>query len=155
MAFQARVNSRQAVTASAAALRILAVLLGLFFLAQGLNKLAWLGDSSQLSERLDRWAAGGTAAMRWYIDTIAMPGVPLFARLVPLGEMAVGVALMIGFWPRLFAALAAIMVANFHFASGALRSLDFLRDGAGLPVLGGLLALAIGGSRLPWSVRRS
>jgi hypothetical protein len=28
-----------------------------------------------------------------------------------------------------------------------------LIDGAGLPVMGGLLALAIGGARLPYSVR--
>ena len=38
------------------------------------------------------------------------------------------------------------MVANFHFALGSYFSLEFFIDGAGLPVMGGLLALTIGGS---------
>jgi hypothetical protein len=45
------------------------------------------------------------------------------------------------------------MVLNFHVASGALFQYRFLTNGFGLPVLGGLLALAVGGVRLPWSVR--
>jgi len=46
------------------------------------------------------------------------------------------------------------MVLNFHFATSAFWSVDFLRDGTGFPVLGGLLAVAINGSRLPFTVSR-
>ena len=136
------------------ALRILALLLGVFFVFQGISKLPWLFDSSILAGRLQDWLGGAPAdSVRWYIETIARPGLPLFARLVPLAELSTGVALVLGFWPRLFAALALAMVVNFHFALGSYFSWEFLIDGAGLPVMGGLLALVIGGARLPWSVR--
>ena len=75
----------------------------------------------------------------------------MFARLVPIGEMVGGAALLLGIWPRLAAAAAFLMVLNFHVASGAIFQYRFLTNGFGLPVLGGLLALAIGGSRLPWT----
>jgi uncharacterized membrane protein YphA (DoxX/SURF4 family) len=129
-------------------------MLGLFFLSQGSNKLAWLLDSGILGERLHTWMRGAAPGVRWYIETIAVPGVPIFARLVPVAELSTGLALLVGFWPRLAAGLAFVMVLNFHFALGNFFApREFLLDGAGLPVLGGLLAIAIGGARLPWSVR--
>jgi len=135
------------------ALRTLALVLGVFFVFQGLNKLPWLLDSGILVERLQNWSGNAVPSQRWYIETIAAPGVPLFARLVPLAELSSGAALILGFWPRLVAALALAMVANFHFALGSYFSWEFFIDGAGLPVMGGLLALAISGARLPWSLR--
>jgi uncharacterized membrane protein YphA (DoxX/SURF4 family) len=130
------------------------LLVGAFFVSQGVSKLPWFVDSGILSERLQGWMRNAPApSVRWYIETIAMPGVPLFARLVPLAELATGAALIVGFWPRLTAAVALAMVANFHFALGSYFSWEFLIDGAGLPVMAALLALAVGGTRLPWSVR--
>ena len=134
-------------------LRTAALLLGLYFLFQGMSKLPWLLDSGILAERLEDWRRDAVPLQRWYIDTVATPGVPLFARLVPLAELATGAALIVGFWSRLVAALAFAMVANFHFALGSYFSPQFFVDGSGLPVMGGLLALAINGARLPWSIR--
>jgi uncharacterized membrane protein YphA (DoxX/SURF4 family) len=51
-----------------------------------------------------------------------IPGTPLFARLVPLGEFAAGAALIAGFWPRMAATVAFLMVLNFHFATSAFWS---------------------------------
>jgi uncharacterized membrane protein YphA (DoxX/SURF4 family) len=139
---------------AATALRVLAVLLGVFFVFQGLNKLPWLLDSGILAERLQGWMRNAPApTVRWYIETIAMPGVPLFARLVPLAELSTGISLIVGFWTRVVAMLALVMVANFHLALGSYFSVEFMRDGAGPPVMGALLALAIGGVRLPWSLK--
>jgi len=45
------------------------------------------------------------------------------------------------------------MLVNFYIASGAILTYGFLTNPYGLPVLGGTLALAIGGVRLPWSLR--
>lgn len=132
-------------------LRVLALMLGVFFLAMGLNKLAWLTDSGILMGKLQIFLKGASPSAAWYIQTIAMPGVPLFARVVPIAELATAVALMAGFWTRLAAALALLMVLNFHFATGEVFSRAFLLDGAGPPVLGALLALAIGGGKLPWT----
>jgi hypothetical protein len=46
------------------------------------------------------------------------------------------------------------MVLNFHFASGIIFTLGYLTNGYGLPVVGSLLALALGGRSLPLSVTR-
>jgi len=135
-------------------LRALGLMLGGFFIVNGLDKLAWFADSSILAQRLEGWLQDAVPSTRWYLETVAAPGVPLFARLVPLAELSTGVALILGFWTQLVAALAFLMVANFHFARGFFYEWEFLMDGTGLPVLGGLLVLALGGLRLPFSVSR-
>ena len=51
-------------------------------------------------------------------------------------------------------ALVAVFFAfNFHVAAGTLFHYSFLTNAYGLPVLGGTLALALGGVRLPLSLR--
>ena len=141
-------------TVGAYGLRALALMLGVFFFFDGLDKLAWFADSSILAQRLDGWLQGAAPSTRRYLETVAASGVPLFARLVPLAELATGLALILGFWTRLAAALAFLMVMNFHFARGFLHQWEFLTDGMGLPLLGGLLALFLAGSRLPLSMSR-
>ena len=49
--------------------------------------------------------------------------------------------------------IAFFMVLNFAVASGIIFAYAYLTNGYGLPVLGSTLGLAIGGARLPWSVR--
>ena len=141
--------------AAAAGLRVMAFMVGVFFLSMGLNKLAWLADSSILMHKFDIFLKGASPQTRWYLDTIAKPGVPLFARIVPLAELSTAAALMLGVWVRLAAALALVMVLNFHFATGELLTREFLLDGAGLPLLGALLALAIAGGDLPLTLGSS
>ena len=85
---------------------------------------------------------------------MAIPGTAVFARLVPLGEIAAGVALITGVWTSVAAFLAFVMVLNIHVASGALFTYAMLTNGYGLPVLGSALGLAFGGVRLPLSLRR-
>ena len=136
------------------AVRALAFMFGLFFLFNGLDKLAWFSDSGILAARVQGWLQNAPPSSRWYIETLT-PGVPLFARLVPLAELSIGVALIIGFWTRVTAAIALLMVLNFHFARGFIFDPEFLIDGTGFPVLGGLLVLALGRWALPLSVSKS
>ena len=91
---------------------------------------------------------------RWYLETVCLPGAGVFARVVLLGEAAAGTALVLGAYTRLAALVAMLMVLNFHFASGVIFQYAYLTNGYGLPVLGGLLALAIGGTSLPLSLRK-
>ena len=155
MATQARVRRAAAVSPGVLGLRLLAVMLGLFFIGMSSSKVAWLTDSSILLNKFQTiFLPKAPAIVRWYLETICIPGAPLFARLVPLGELATGLALVLGFWTRMAAIVALLMVLNFHFATSAFWSIDFIRDGTGLPVLGGLLAIAINGARLPFSVSR-
>src|SRR3989338_2105312 len=80
------------------ALRLLACVLGLFFVFNAVDKIAWLGDSGILAARLAGWLEHAPPSARWYIETVAMPAVPLFARLVPLAELSAGRPAGPGLW---------------------------------------------------------
>ena len=135
---------------------IVRIFTGVFFLFEGIGKLGWILNSSILSGRFNGWlseAAPGSMS-RWYLEHVAIPGTAVFARLVPLGELSAGVALIAGIWTPLAAFLAFVMVLNIHIASGTIFRYAFLTNGYGLPVLGSTLGLALGGIRLPLSLRR-
>ena len=139
-------------SASACGLRLLSVFMGIFFLFMALDKTAWMADPGLLTAQLRGWQDAAPQPSRWYLETLAIPGAPVFARLVLVGEFTVGVALIAGFQVRLAAMAGLFMVLNFHFAMGVLLKYSYLWNGYGPPVLGSLLALAIGGARLPFSV---
>lgn len=138
----------------AIALSALRIFLGVFFLFMGIGKIAWLTDASLLAKQLAEWMESAGPLSRWYVQTICLPGAPVFARVVPLAEVSTGLALMLGIYTRPAATLALLMLLNFHFASGIIFTYGYLTNGYGLPVLGGLLALSLGGSNLPASVKR-
>ena len=149
---QARTRGAAVAATGSFGLRLLAIAIGVFFLGMFSSKLAWFADSNILLLKFQNiFLPKAPPIVRWYLETVCIPGTPLFARLVPLGELTAGLALIFGFWMVAVAAL--LTVLNFHFATSAFWSIDFLRDGTGLPLLGGLLAIAISGRRLPFSVR--
>ena len=127
------------------ALLVLRISLGVFFIFEGWDKLPWMTDPGLLATALQKWADAGAPSSRWYIETILLPGVSVFARLVFLGEVAAGLALISGIWLRPAAILTFLMVLNIHFAHSSIFQFGFLSKGDGLPILGGLLALAIAG----------
>jgi len=138
-------------------LALLRVCIGIFFIFEGIGKIRWFTDTSLLAAQLRGWAQAMPAAS-WshaYLERVAIPYSSIFARLVPLGEITSGVALVAGFWTPFFALVAFFMALNFQFGSGALFKYGFFTSGYGLPVLGSTLALAFGGVRLPWSIRGS
>lgn len=135
-------------------LTALRLCLGVFFLFEAISKLGWFTSSAVLRSRLTEWAETVPAISRAYITNICLPGAEVFARIVPLGEFSVALAFLLGGYTRLAAILALLMVLNFHFASGVMFEYSYLTNGYGPPVLGGLLALAIGGVGLPLSVKR-
>ena len=138
----------------AGALRVLSIVMGVFLIFMGLDKIGWLTDASILTRRLQEWRGVVRPFARWYLDTIAIPGAPVFARVVLLAELAAGTALILGFKVRVAAILALLMVINFHVASDVMFKYSYLTNGYGPPVLGGLLVLAMGGVRLPFSASR-
>src|SRR5262245_34259736 len=100
--------------------------MGVFLLFMGIDKWGWLGDDGVLAGRFQEWLASAPAASRWYLEHVAIPGTPIFTRLVPLAEIAGGTALILGFKARIVAALALFMVLNFHFASDILLHYRYL-----------------------------
>ena len=138
----------------AVALRVLSVAMGIFLIFMGLGKIDWLWDGGILIRQLQGWRGTARPLARWYLDTLAFPGAPVFARIVPLAELSAGAALILGAKVRLAAVLALLMVINFHVAADVFFKYSYLSNGYGPPILGSLLALALGGTRLPWSVSR-
>ena len=139
---------------TAGGLRVLSLCMGVFLISMGLGKLSWLTESAPLTAELRGWRELAPALSRWYLDVVAIPGAPLFARFVLFGELVSGAALVAGFRVRLAAGVALFMVLNFHFAMGILFQWAYLTNGYGLPVVGGLAALALGARRLPVSISR-
>ncbi len=135
-------------------LAVLRIALGIFFIFEAIGKSSWLMDSAPLVKQLTGWLQTAGPMNHWYLETVCIPGAAVFARVVLLGEASASVALVLGAYTRVAALLAMVMVLNFHFASGALFKYSFLTNGYGLPVVGGLLALAIGGGSLPFSVKK-
>ena len=138
-------------------LALLRVCIGTFFVFEGIGKIRWLTDPSLLAGQLAAWVQAVPAGS-WshaYLERVALPHASIFARLVPLGELTSGAAMIAGFWTPFFALVAFFMALNFQFASGALFKYSILTSGYGLPVLGATLALAVGGVRLPWSIGAS
>ena len=144
-----------AASPQARGLRALSVLLGVFFLFQGFRKIGWLMDPSPLREQLTGYLESANAWNRGYLENVCIPFAPVFARLVLFGEVATGVALITGVWARYAAAACLLMVLNIHFASGLLFQYSFLTNAYGFPVVGGLLALAVGAVGLPLSLKRT
>lgn len=134
-------------------LAIIRICLGVFFLFEGLSKIRWFTNTTILAGMFSQWQASAGPLSRWYLERIAIPGLPYFARLVPLGEICSGIALIVGFWTPVFAFVAFFMALNFQIAGNAILRYSFLTSGYGLPVLGSTLGLALGGVRLPWSIR--
>ena len=134
---------------------IMRLCLGVFFIVQAATKLSWITDPSLLSSQLSLWvmnAAPGSIG-QMYLQTVAVPYAGVFARLVPLGEFFCGFALLVGFFTPWFAFLAFFMVLNYQVASGTIFEWSFLANRSALPILGSTLALALGGGRLPWSLK--
>ncbi len=132
--------------AQAAALVLLRVCLGMFMFFFGLDKAFWLLDATPLTTQLSIWLLEAPPASRWYLDRI-IPGAPVFARVVPLAAMLGGIALTFGFWARLAAAVSLVVVLGLQLAAGSMFKYGYLMDASGLPLVGALLALMIGGER--------
>src|SRR5437867_532549 len=109
-------------------LALLRIFIGVFFIFEGLGKIRWFADTSILAGRFADWtqAAAPGSISHWYLQRIAQPGLAIFARLVPLGEIVSGVAMVIGFWTPFFAFVAFFMALNFNIASGAIAKYCFL-----------------------------
>ena len=126
---------------------------GVYILFMGLSRIGWVLDSTPLLHQLAEWSSHSTSLDHW-ISSGSCPGAPVFARLVPLGEIVGGLALVAGIWTRLSAAMLLLMALNFQIAAGAMFHYAYLTNAGGLPLLGSLLALVIGGARLPFRLRR-
>jgi uncharacterized membrane protein YphA (DoxX/SURF4 family) len=130
--------------AQTVALRILRISIGVFMFFEGFERVSWLLDAGPLAAQLASWLPDAPPASRWYLERI-IPGAPVFARVVPLGSMAGGMALVLGFWTRISAAMLLLIVLGLQLGAASMFRLAYLGDASGLPLVGGLVALVVGG----------
>ena len=98
------------------------VTMGLFFLYEAIGQIAkgWLGGDglhNMLQSALDDNAI--PAPYRRFLEDAVLPHTDLWTPLVIAGELAVGIALVLGLATRLTAISALIMNANFFVMNGA------------------------------------
>jgi len=118
-----------------AVLALLRIAAGVSLFMSGLQKLAWFGSSAALGGILAEWSQHpGSAAVAHYLSFVTHHQ-GLFARMVVLGELSLGLLLIAGLLTPLAAILAFLMVANFQFASSAMFTLAYLRGQSGLAYL--------------------
>jgi uncharacterized membrane protein YphA (DoxX/SURF4 family) len=129
-----------------AALTLLRISIGVFMFFFGFDKARWLIDGTPLATQLSSWLLDAPAVSRWYLERI-IPGAPVFARAVPLAAMISGIALTFGLWTRIAAAVSFVAILSLQLGAGAMFRYAYFVDASGLPLLGGLLALMIGGER--------
>ncbi len=114
---------------------------GLFFLGQGINKLDWYATSEFLRTSLDRYAQNATSLTLWYQNHVAYPGIEVWTRIIPTGEMLIGIALILGLLTRPTLIIALALVLNYHLANGSLFSFTLVSNPFGLLLLSVLVVL--------------
>lgn len=112
------------------------ILLGLFWLDHGFSKLesGWLAES-KLSIRLTGNSLKAPSYVKPYIKHVLQPAAPVVQRMVLFGELAVGLAFVLGFWTKPAAWGAIFMVFNFKFVDGRLLSWAAFGDAYLFPLL--------------------
>jgi uncharacterized membrane protein YphA (DoxX/SURF4 family) len=102
-----------------AALAFLRVYLGLLFLSASILKLRG-GFAASFADFLNHVALTRSAEFyREFLHAVVLPNAPLFARVIPWGELVVGVTLLLGLATRLSAAGALVLLVNYMLAKGA------------------------------------
>lgn len=117
------------------------IAIGLFFLAQGMNKLEWYSSSEFLRTSLDRYAQNPPAFTSFYQKHVAYPGIEAWSRMIPTGEMLIGAALILGVLTQPTLIIAMLLVINFHLTNGYLFSTQFFSNPYALVVLSSLAIL--------------
>src|ERR1700693_3771549 len=112
-------------------LAFLRIAAGISLFASGMQKLSWFAQPP-LEQRFAEWAAHpANAAVAKYLGFLSQhPAV--FSRVVPIGELGLGILLIGGLLTPLAALLAFLMVLNFQFASSQMFLIALLREERGL-----------------------
>lgn len=98
---------------------LLRIYTGFFFAWNGLGKLRRENFADGMEGFLGAQAERTFGFYAAFVQDVVLPNKALFAALVSWGELAIGVAMILGLATRYAAAAGAIMVLNFWFAKGA------------------------------------
>jgi uncharacterized membrane protein YphA (DoxX/SURF4 family) len=115
-------------------LALLRIATGISLLGPGLDKLGWFAHPA-LEPILANWAQHAPNGLVLRYLHLVQPHHAGLARIVAVGELALGTLLVLGFFTPVAASLALIMVAQFHLASGAMFQGSYLFGQNGLVYL--------------------
>ena len=117
---------------------------GLFF-SISLEKYheGWLTSSEHLLESLNGYHKEATGTQLTYLNTVAVPYVGLWTKLITIGELSLAVSLFTGLLVRFSAAAGIFMILNFHAANGNLFSLHFFGTPWGALLIAGLFVMLL------------
>jgi len=97
---------------------LLRVYTGVFFAWHGLGKLRRGNFSDGMEGFLNVQSGKSFGFYQSFIDNVVLPNKALIASLVTWGELAIGVAMLLGLATRYAAVAGAFLVLNFWFAKG-------------------------------------
>jgi len=97
---------------------LLRVYTGVFFLYYGFGKISRGNFADGLEGFVSGQLDNSFAFFRPFLEAVVLPNKGLFAALVTWGELAIGVALIVGLATRWASVAGALMVASFWFAKG-------------------------------------
>ncbi|MCH7939588.1 MAG: DoxX family membrane protein [Candidatus Marinimicrobia bacterium] len=133
----------------------LRLFVGLFWLENGLNKISagWLSEN-KLKPRLVQKSLLAQGVRGAYLDNFAVPASRGLGILVAVGELAVGIAFLAGFWMKPAAWGAIFLVLNIKFAFGDLLTLEILSSSSFFPLLLATLAAGYIDTGKQWTIMR-
>jgi len=91
---------------------IVRILTGVLFVAEGLSKITGGFVKGEFAEPARRMAAATFPFWKSFLETVVLPHAALFAWLVALGELTVGIALVAGFMTRTAATAGAVLMLS-------------------------------------------
>jgi len=135
---------------------LLRIFLGLFWIDHGMEKIAdrWL-TTNKLKPRLMRDLPTASEAPKVYLKNFAIPASGVLRYLITFGEIAVGLALLVGFWLKPAGWGAAFMLVNFKFAGSRLDSIAILGDAYFFPILLATLFVAYYNWDKTWTIKQT
>ncbi len=141
-------------TLSPVPILILRLAVAVFFLYLGYTKIqsGWLTSSDRLQKSLANFEQNAPPVSKWYIDNVAKPGADLWSKLIALGEVALGLSLLIGLLVRLSTFVGILAVFNYHLTNGALFSFGFFGNPWAILVIVSLLVLNLTRAGRKWGL---
>ncbi len=128
---------------SAIQLFIIRLALGALMLHGGFEKYqeGWLRDAAPLRSSLESMQQHASGYQLQYLDSVAIPYASLWSKLICMGELALGISLLLGCLVRFSTLVGMLYVLNLYAANGMLYSLKFFASPWAALLFSALLAL--------------
>ncbi len=97
---------------------LLRIYTGIFFVYYGFGKLRRDDFADGMAGFVNMQLENSFGFFRPFLESVVLPNKGLFAFLVSWGELAIGIAMILGLATRYFAVAGGVMVASFWFAKG-------------------------------------